>query len=244
MHPTFSVVVPARNEERYLPRALEALEAAAARYRGGSDAIERIVADNVSTDATAAIAERAGWRVVPVEKRVIGAVRNGGAKEATREVLAFVDADAQVHPETFNVLADALATGRVVGGATGVRMERMSIGIGLTYGILVPVVWATRMDTGLTFCRRDDFEAIGGYDESLRFAEDVKLLVDLRRLGRTRGQRLARTTAAKAIASTRKFDRFGDWHYFPLMGRALYWVTFSREPIDRFATRYWYGDER
>ena len=61
-----------------------------------------------------------------VEKRVIGAVRNAGASEALGEVLVFVDADIRMHRETFNEMDRALATGRVVGGATGVRLERLS----------------------------------------------------------------------------------------------------------------------
>ena len=61
-----------------------------------------VVADNVSTDRTAEVARAKGARVVSVEKRVIGAVRNGGAREARGEVLVFVDADAQMHRETFN----------------------------------------------------------------------------------------------------------------------------------------------
>ena len=60
-------------------------------------------------------------------------------------------------------------------------MERMSLGIGLTYALFVPFVWITRMDTGVVFCRREDFKAVGGYNESLSFAEDVRFLMDLRR---------------------------------------------------------------
>jgi len=132
----------------------------------------------------------------------------------------------------------------VVGGASGVTLERMSPGLAVTYAALVPFVWATRMDTGVTFCRRSDFEAIGGYDETLKFAEDVRLLLDLRRLGKPRRQRLARTTSAKAIASTRKFDRFGDWHYFSLIGRFAWLLLGSRGSMDRLSDRYWYGDAR
>jgi glycosyltransferase involved in cell wall biosynthesis len=240
----FSLVVPARNEERYLPRLIPTVEEAARRYRAGPLSIERILVDNASTDATASIGAAAGWRVVNEEKRVIAAVRNAGARAATGEVLAFVDADTRIHPETFNAIADALGTGRIVGGASGVRLERLSLGLALTYAALVPVVWATRMDTGVTFCRRDDFLSVGGYDESLRFAEDVRLLLDLRRLGRPRRQRLARVTSAKAIASTRKFDRFGDWHYFPLMAKAAMALVGSGRSMDALATRYWYRDER
>ena len=72
----FSVVIPARNEEAYLPRLLETVEAARTSYEGGPETIEVIVADNVSTDRTASLARSKGARVVSVGKRVIGAVRN------------------------------------------------------------------------------------------------------------------------------------------------------------------------
>jgi glycosyltransferase involved in cell wall biosynthesis len=242
--PKFSLVIPAHNEQSYLPRLLDSVDKARQRYPGGAEAIEMVVADNLSTDRTAEIARQRGCRVVPVVKRVIAAVRNGGAKAARGQVLAFLDADSQMHPETFNVIDRALETGKVVGGATGVHMERMSPGIFLTYVLLVPLVWITGMDTGVVFCRRQDFDAVGGYNEGRTFAEDVQFLWDLRRLGRGRGQRLARLTSAKAIASTRKFDRHGDWHYLVGMLRGLYWLVFSPSAGREYAKHYWYEDPR
>ena len=240
----FSLIIPARNEEAYLPRLLETVGVARGRYHGGPDAVEVIVADNVSTDQTAAVARAHGHRVVDVEKRVIGAVRNAGARAAQGDLLCFVDADARVHPETFNAVERLLETGKVVGGASGVRLERLSAGIVLTLVVMLPIVWLTGMDTGVTFCRRQDFEAIGGYREDLKFAEDVQLLLDLRRLGRRRGQRLGRTRSAKAIASTRKFDRYGDWHYFPVLARGLRDLLVRPRALERWAHEYWYSDRR
>lgn len=49
--PRISLVIPAFNEEHYLPRLLDTIDAARARYREGAEAIEVIVADNGSTDA-------------------------------------------------------------------------------------------------------------------------------------------------------------------------------------------------
>jgi hypothetical protein len=138
----------------------------------------------------------------------------------------------------------ALETGRVVGGATGVRLERMSVGLALTYAAFMPMVWLMRMDTGPTFCLRADFEAIGGYDESLFVAEDVALLFALRRLGRRRGQRLTRLRPAKAIASVRKFDVYGDWHYFRLMPKVALDAFFGRSKARSVIDDYWYGDRR
>ena len=51
--PRFSLVVPAHNEEGYLPRLLDSVERARDAYSGGRDAIEVVVADNASNDRTA-----------------------------------------------------------------------------------------------------------------------------------------------------------------------------------------------
>ena len=241
MLPRYSLIIPAYNEERLLGRLLDSVDAARATY-GGGDAVEVIVADNASTDRTAVIAAMRGCRVIAVEKRVIAAARNAGARAARGEFLAFVDADAQVHPDTFVEIDRALADPRVVAGATGARLERWSIGIAFTYAMIVPIVFVTGMDTGVTFCRKEDFEAIGGYDESRLVAEDVTFLWALRRLGQTRGQRLARATRAKIVASTRKFDEFGDWHFFSVAIEALRHLM--RRDLTRFTASYWYKPNR
>ena len=85
-------------------------------------------------------------------------------------------------------------------------------------------------------------EAIGGYDETRLFGEDVDFLWRLRRLGKTRGQRLFRETRAKAIASTRKFDKYGDWHYFTEMPRLAWRMLRDPTAGTEFASRYWYKD--
>ena len=240
----FSLVIPAHNEQRLLPRLLDSVEVARERWRRGPGALEVIVADNASTDRTAAVAEEHGCRVVQVEERRIASVRNGGAAVAQGEVLCFVDADSEIHPETFNAIEDSLATRGVVAGATGVRMERWSLGIAVTWALFMPMVWLTRMDTGVVFCRRGDFLAIGGYDERRFFAEDVQLLWDLRRVGRKRKQRLTRLRTVKALGSTRKFDVHGDWHYFSDLFGLLPKMLWSPRASNEFADRYWYGEQR
>ncbi len=238
-----SLIIPAYNEEALLPRLLDSVDAARARYDGNPEDIEVIVADNASLDATASIAGERGCRVVRVEKRLIAAARNGGASAARGKLLSFVDADSRVHPETFNAIDRALARSNVIAGATGVRLERWSLGIALTYLAIVPLAVLTRMDTGVVFCRRRDFELIGGYDERRQFGEDVAFLFALRKLGRPRGQRLTRITHVKATASMRKFDRFGDWHYFTQMFRLAPLLLRKPEARDEFAQRYWYGSD-
>ncbi len=238
----FSLVIPAYNEANWLPALLDTIDVARAQYRGGADRIELIVADNSSTDATAAIAESRGCRVVHVEKRMIAAARNGGAAIAQGEIICFIDADSRIHPDTFNAIEDAMASGKTIVGSTGVRPERWSLGIFVTWLIAVPIVLVMNMDAGVVFCRRADFETIGGYNETLYYAEDVQLLLDLKRLGRTRGQRFTRAKGALAITSSRKFDKHGDWHYLTMMPRIGFWMLFNKKRVDHETQAYWYED--
>lgn len=234
-------MVPAHNEAVLLPRLLGTLQAAAAASDGGADGVELIVADNASTDATAEIAGRYGCRVAPVAKRAIAAARNGGAALARGAILCFIDADMQVHPQTFNAIEATLRAGGAIGGASGVRPERWSPGIAVTWAMLVPGVRLLGIDTGVVFCRREDFVAVGGYPEDRLAAEDVAFLFALKRRGRSRGERFVRLRSVKAIMSTRKFDQHGDWHYFRSMALML-WLTLTRrrQRFDREARSYWY----
>jgi len=239
--PRISLIIPAYNEQELLPRLLDSVDAARAAYGG---ALEVIVADNASTDATAELARRRGCRVVTVAKRAIAAARNGGAAAARGEIVAFTDADGRIHPRTFLAIDAQLTSGRIIGGATGGLFERWSPGLAVTFGLFAPIAWATGLDTGVVFCFRDDFERVGGYDESLLFAEDVAFLLALRRHGKRTHRRLARLWGASAIVSTRKFDRWGDWHYFTRMPAIAWRRLRHRDTVIEFARDYWYHPDR
>lgn len=238
-----SLIIPAYNESALLPRLLESVAKARQVFALSNGKLEVIVADNCSTDRTARIAAENGCQVVSIEKRCIAAVRNGGAKAAAGEIFAFVDADSVIHENTFVCLREILSDGKFVGGATGVTLDKWSPGIFITYLLLLPFIWLTKMDTGVVFCRRADFEEIGGYDESRQFAEDVAFLFALRRLGKKRRQSLVRAVKVKAVASTRKFDEYGDWHYFGLIWRVGYSALFGSDR-KKTADRYWYKPNR
>jgi len=123
----FSVIIPAYNEEQYLPRLLESIDVARSNYSGGPAAVEVIVADNDSNDRTAEVAAAHGARVVRVEKRRIAAARNGGGRVARGEIVCFIDGDSALHPQTFDAIDKAISSGRYVAGFTGVTLERKSV---------------------------------------------------------------------------------------------------------------------
>ena len=236
-----SVVIPAYNEAQYLPRLLESI-GEARRALGDPAAVEVIVADNASTDATAQIAASAGCKVARVERRAIAAVRNGGAAIATAPVLCFVDADCVLHPNAFAAIFEALDDPKVGMGATGIRIKRSSIGIAVTIGLFVPIVRLIGIDGGLVFMRSDDFESAGRYDESLLVAEDVDLLLRVRARCRARGQRFARLRGVPTTASARKFDRHGEWHFLRSALTLSWDRAFRPARFDAAVRRYWYED--
>jgi len=93
---TVSIIIPAKNEGRYLSACLDSLLA----LDFPDNRYEIIVADNGSTDDTVAIAESFSVTVVRLpERTTISAVRNGGAAMASGDILAFLDADCTVTPD-------------------------------------------------------------------------------------------------------------------------------------------------
>jgi glycosyltransferase involved in cell wall biosynthesis len=90
-----SCIVPAFNSERYLRESLESILAQTHRP------IEVIVADDGSSDGTAAVVATFGASIRCVTQATAGpaATRNLGWRAASGEWVAFLDADDRWHPE-------------------------------------------------------------------------------------------------------------------------------------------------
>ncbi len=87
-----SLIICAYNEEKYIGECLEyAISNSNGRF------FEIIVIDNVSTDKTAEIAKSyKGVRVVREEKKGLTRARERGFKEASGDILAYIDADTRM----------------------------------------------------------------------------------------------------------------------------------------------------
>ncbi len=75
--PKFSIIVPARNEEKFLPGCLASIAAASAPYPGE---VEIIASINRCTDRTEEIARAAGAKIVHEDARNIARIRNAGRR--------------------------------------------------------------------------------------------------------------------------------------------------------------------
>ena len=229
-----SFVVPAHNEEALIGRTLAAIAEAA---DGSGEDWELIVVDDASSDATAAIAEASGARVIHVDYRQIARTRNAGASVARGEILIFVDADTIIDAKVVKATIGALRAGAVGGGAA------------LRYDAHIPwhgrlLIWlvrsgmrAARLAAGCyVFSKRDVFGAVGGFDEKLFAGEELALSRALAKQGRVVILR------ESVLSSGRKLRTHSGWEILRLIGavtvrgeRALH----SRDDLD-----LWYGGRR
>ncbi len=98
--PFLSVIVPVLNGATFLPNCLRAIQ------QQTFPDYELIVVDDGSTDASAELARQAGAHIVTTSGRLGPAkARNLGAAEAFGEVLVFVDADVNLHPDALERFA-------------------------------------------------------------------------------------------------------------------------------------------
>lgn len=192
-----SFVVPAYNEADYLPATLVAItEAAGALGRP----YEIVVADDASTDDTAAIAEALGARVVSCENRQIAGTRNAGARAARGDFLIFVDADTIVNDAVVRAAVDALDEGVAGGGAMVDWEGPVALQWRLFLRLLMRTSRMVRWAAGsFLFCSRDAFEAAGGFDETLYAAEEIWMSRALKRQGRFVVLRESVVTSARKL---------------------------------------------
>ncbi len=177
-----SFIVPAHNEQALLGRTLQAIHDAAGVV---GQPYEIIVVDDASTDATAGVARQHQATVLPVNHRQIAATRNSGARAARGERLFFVDADTTINARAVAEALRHMDKGAAGGGAPVLFDGIVPLPIQL-FAFLAGIIAKLAGFTGGAFmyCTRAAFDATGGFDERLFWAEEGVFALALKRQGR------------------------------------------------------------
>jgi len=231
-----SVIIPAHNEEEYLPVGLQAVAKAA---EISPFEVETVVVLNRCTDRTEEIAREFGAVIAHEDAKNLSLIRNAGFAASSGDIIVTVDADSRLHPHFLRIVVEKLKKD-IVGGGAMVLPERWSLGIVASAMMLFPYIAKYRVSAAAFWTSRESFEAIGGFNPDFVTIEDIDFGVRLRAYGKTIGKKWGTVWSAPLVTSCRKFDQFGDWHVF----KDRTFIRRAFEGDDReIADLYWY-DQR
>lgn len=226
--PTVSVVVPAFNRCRTLPRAIDSVLA------GTYDDFELLVVDDGSTDRTPEVVK--GYDDGRIrylrfeENRGANAARNAGIEAASGEFVSFLDSDDAFRPRNLEVTVGALSGATDTCGGVCTSYARIRDGTiesiqRVPEGIIDRAAILDGNPIGslsATAFRRSTLEAVGGLDEDLPSAQDYDLYLrvseDYRLLGipevlldhHTDGDRISHDVSRQIRGYERIIEKHGD----------------------------------
>ena len=240
-----SIVVPAYNEEKLLPRCLDSIQHAMTTMGREANGlkVEVIVTDNNSTDSTGRIAQNRGATVVFESVNQISRARNQGAAVASGDWLLFLDADSVLHPRTLRELTTRVHCGTCVGGGCVVALDQAPLwartGVVVWNVISRTMRWAAG---SFFFCRRDAFEDLSGFSELMYASEEIDLSRRLKHWSAQRDLRFVILTAHPHVSSGRKLDLYSKREILLLCCRCLFRPGYTTRNKDQLG--YFYDSRR
>jgi glycosyltransferase involved in cell wall biosynthesis len=205
-----AIVIPMLNEAAGLPRLLRSLAALE------PPPAEVLAVDGGSADASVAIAEAAGLRVVRHDTRGRAAAINRGVQEATAPIICVLHADTLLPDDAVAVMRRVLADpGIALAGFTPLLSGPDQVRWGTSFHNWIKTWYApllfrphlflrgVRLLFGdhAMFFRRADFLAVGGCDPTLLVMEEADLCIRFHRLGRTRLVNRVAITSDRRVAA-------------------------------------------
>lgn len=186
----FSVIVPTLHEEGTIEKTLSSIDEA--RRKSGRN-VEIIVVDGGSRDKTADIASKYADHTLLLQKRGIGKARNFGAMHANGEILVFLDADVCVPENFFSELYGQFVANGLSGASCRVMPHPDTRPSGFEKGFYSAWHNLRRFFYHLKPCgtgdngiivRKDVFQKVNGFDETLDAIEDLDFIFRASRHGR------------------------------------------------------------
>jgi glycosyltransferase involved in cell wall biosynthesis len=238
-----SIIVPAFNEEKLLPRSLAAIRKAASAFERNGIETELVVCDNNSTDRTAAVAREQGAIVAFEPINQISRARNGGARIATGDWLVFVDADSFPREKLFERVVQVIQSSRFIGGGCLVKLDEHR-----PFAMIIVALWnlVSRINKwaagSFIFCEARAFREIGGFSTDLFVTEELDFSKRLKQYGRAHGKKMKIIANVKLETSARKMHLYKNSEHARFMLKAL--LSPRRVIATREECHVWYDGRR
>jgi len=172
--PSVSFIIPNYNSAVSLALCLDGISA----LSYPSSKVEVLVIDNGSEDTSHEVAREKGVKLIVDKESHVSGLRNRGAKQASGDILVFLDSDCIIDPEWLNTALRSLVSEEVgmVGSKTHVLPEESG---------WLEHAWKVHLDfsaseqnpswivTRAIAVKKQIFSKVGGFDETLETCEDV-----------------------------------------------------------------------
>jgi glycosyltransferase involved in cell wall biosynthesis len=233
-----SFVVPAYNEEAYLPACLESI---LAQTRELGDTVEIIVVNNASTDRTREVALKyPGVRVVDEPRKGLTFARQAGFAASKGELIANVDSDSRLTPGWVKIVLDTFAREPRTVALSGPFVyydlspnQRVTVKVFyaaafLIYALNRYVLRAGSMVQGGNFVlQREALQKIGGFNTAIAFyGEDTDIARRLNAVGNVKF-----TFDLKMFSSARRLKQEGMLTIAARYTINYLWTTFRKKPF-------------
>lgn len=193
-----SIIVPALNEEKYLPRLLQSIK-----EQDFEEDLEIIVADAGSKDKTREIAKKFDCKIV--EGGLPAKGRNEGAKKAKNDLLFFIDADIALPKDFFRKIIKEFNNKGLDIATFVILPDKKRILCIIFFKILNFVVKLIPLAyMGTVLIKTDIHKRIDGFDEEIKFAEDHDYLWRAKHFGKHK-----QIKDTRIYGSTRRFEKDG-----------------------------------
>jgi glycosyltransferase involved in cell wall biosynthesis len=235
-----SFVIPAYNEEAYLPACLESV---LAQTRELGDAVEIVVVNNASTDRTREVAlGYPGVRVVDEPRKGLTFARQAGFAASTGELIANVDSDSRLTEGwVATVLKEFAAEPKLV-SLSGPFIyydmspsQRFSVQLFylIAYAVYAVNRWVLRAGSmvqgGNFVLRRAALEKIGGFNTAISFyGEDTDIARRMHQVGEVKF-----TFDLKMFSSARRLKKEGTLRIALRYTINYFWTIFGKTPYTK-----------
>jgi len=238
---TFSIIIPAYNEQNYIAKCLKSVKSLKIPSGG---LLEVIVVNNASTDKTEEVAQAVfpEAKIVKEPKKGLTRAYNRGALEARGEILIFVDADVVLPPDHLKKISREFAKDPKIVALSGPCFywdggKLYEAVLFLTYLFLATPAeiifnrWlnvGASIVTGNSAVRKKAFNEVGGFNENIFYGLESEFGMRIRKSGKVRFRR-----RLGAESSARRFKKEG---LFPTLGyyvMDILWMRFFRKSFPR-----------